>query len=104
MVKFTVVVCCCHLDLYTQNRLFDFLETYNSTYLIPSQNNSTLFKNQNSSEHVKSAEKPEASLTHVGLAHQQKSFHHKKMTPCYALNARVSPPPVPDATEMTDRL
>ena len=27
MVKFTVVVCCCHFGTWTQNSLFNFLET-----------------------------------------------------------------------------
>ena len=33
----------------------------------------------NSSEHAKSAEKQSPNPTHIGLARQQKSFHHKKM-------------------------
>jgi hypothetical protein len=52
----------------TQNSLFNFLETYISTSLIPSQNNSTLCKNQNSSERVKSADKQSPNPTPVGLA------------------------------------
>ena len=35
--KFTVVVCCRHFGTWTQNSLFDFLETYISTYLLPLQ-------------------------------------------------------------------